>query len=374
MNCKRWYIIGPLSLLLMTAQSYGQTVAWGGSGSFSPLSFDSRGNQDLSNHVWELGWFTDGYTPTATNFATWAANWHSVDVGSFKEFAGGLYSANEIVDNPGAPSVGKKMYTFVHNGGSSNPAVWGPLMGTPAGEALLYTLGLTFLPVPAPTVSFNIANNPLDAADDSGFKVIWGRVDRNMYLDSLWGGTNTPASPVPPNGGVIWTAGVISNPIPDSQETPYDELNGTFENQTATWQGTSPWADFVQLHFSTNPGISSPEAKFDFDYDRDGIPNGVEYALGTNPAASNGGLANAPRYENNSFTFLLKSPLPTDLALVIQASDTLEGNSWTMIATRPAGGAWSGPVTQTSVGAFTRIDLSESPRPRRFYRLYCSIP
>jgi len=225
-----------LGLAMTLPRLSAQTVNWGGTISVNPLSFDSSGNQDISTHVWELGWFNNGYTPTATNYATWATNWNSVDVGSFKAFDGGsLYSANEIVDNPGAASLGKTMYTFVHNGGTADPTVWGPLMGTPAGEALLYTLGLTFLPSPAPTVSFNIANNPLDAAADNGFNVIWGRVDRNMYSDALWGGSNTPASPAPANGGVMWNAGIITNPIADSQATPYDDLNGLFENQTATW-------------------------------------------------------------------------------------------------------------------------------------------
>jgi len=42
-----------------------QTVAWGGSASENVLSFDSKGNQDVNMHIWELGWFSDGYTPTA---------------------------------------------------------------------------------------------------------------------------------------------------------------------------------------------------------------------------------------------------------------------------------------------------------------------
>lgn len=232
-NRKTWCFAGLAGLLLMASQAHGQTVAWGGSVSVNPLSFDSKGNPDIGVMVWELGWFNDGYTPDATNYATWATNWNSVDVGAFLDY-GGLFAANEIVDNPGA--VGKVMYTFVHNGGSADTSVWGPLMGTPDGEALLYTLGMTFLSTPAPTQSFNIANNPLDASDDDNFQVIWGRVDRNMYLDSLWGGANTPASPAPPNGGVIQGGGIITSLIPDSQASPYDLLNGTFENQTATWE------------------------------------------------------------------------------------------------------------------------------------------
>jgi hypothetical protein len=251
---KIWSLAGVVGTLSLVAQAHGQTVAWGGSVSESTLSFDSKGNADTGSMIWQLGYFATGYTPTATNYSTWAANWNSVDVGSHRRYDDPdplsefpvLYAANEIVDDPGPSAVGKIMYTFVHNGGSADPAVWGPLMGTADGEALLYTSGLTFQPVPAPTVSFNIANNPLDASDDNTFQVIWGRVDRNMYLDSLWGGTNTPASPAPANGGVITGGGLITSPVPDSQTpAPYDFLNGTFENQTATWQIPEPSAAFL---------------------------------------------------------------------------------------------------------------------------------
>ncbi len=222
----------------MAGNSYGQTVAWGGSTSVNPLSFDSKGNQDINTLVWELGWFDDGYTPTAINYATWADKWNSVDVGSFFNY-GTFYAANEVVDDPDASVYGKLMYTFVHNGGTADTAVWGDLMGTPDGEALLYTAGLTFPSVPGTTVSFNIANDPLNAADDDTFQLIWGRVDRNMYLDADWGGTNTAASPAPANGGVMQGGGIISIPMADSQVAPYADLNGLFENQTATWAATS---------------------------------------------------------------------------------------------------------------------------------------
>ncbi len=218
-------------VLLPVPHLGAQTVAWGGSGSFDVLSYDSHGNADIDALTWELGWFSDGYTPGAANAETWADNWNSVDVGSHHLYGDGTYNTNEVVDDPG--NVGKTIYMFVHNGGLDK-SVWGSLMGTPAGEALIMTQGQKFLPSPAPGITFDIADNPLDASDDN-FTVIWGRVDRNMYADSLWGGGNTPTGPAPANGGVIWGGGIISNPIPDSQATPYDDLNGLFENQTATW-------------------------------------------------------------------------------------------------------------------------------------------
>jgi MYXO-CTERM domain-containing protein len=218
-------------VLLAMPQLTAQSVNWGGSGSFSVLSYDSHGNQDVNLLTWELGWFSDGYTPDATNYLTWASNWNSVDVGSHYLYGDGTYNTNEVVANPG--NVGKQIYIFVHNGGTDKD-VWGPLMGTPQGEALIMTEGLTFLPTPSPAITFDIADNPYDNADNN-LTVIWGRVDRNMYRDDLWGGGLPVTSPAPLNGGVIWNAGIISNPIPNSVATPYDDLNGTFESQTATW-------------------------------------------------------------------------------------------------------------------------------------------
>lgn len=225
------FALSSLVTVLSVSSAIAQSVNWGGSGSVNVLSYDSYGVEDVGRHIWELGWFADGYTPTVDNPTTWATNWNSVDVGSHRLFGDGTYNTNEVVLNPGA--VGKQIYMFVHNG-TVDKAVWGPLMGTPAGEALLFTQGQTFLPVPAPAITLDIADNPLDTEDDN-FTVIWGRVDRNMYLDSLWGGGLPTASPLPPDGGIIRGGGVISNLIPDSQATPYDDLNGLFENQTATW-------------------------------------------------------------------------------------------------------------------------------------------
>lgn len=223
---------------MATPRLGAQSVAWGGSTSNNQLSFDSHGNADLGVLTWELGWFADGYSPNATNFATWADNWNSVDVGAFTSAGppgppGPFLSANLFLDNLlDAPvgTEGKQMYTFVHNGGTTDAAVWGPLMGTPNGEALIYTLGQTFKGTGIPTQSFNIADNPTDPNDD--LTVIWGRVDRYMYADDTWpSGSGSP----PADGGVIWNAGVISNPIANSVASPANDLNGTFENQTATW-------------------------------------------------------------------------------------------------------------------------------------------
>lgn len=222
-------------MLMCLLRVEAQTVAWGGSASNSPLSYDSHGNVDVGLLTWELGWFADGYIPESSNAESWADNWNSVAIGSYQDF-GGIYAANFVVTDPLAidPSAeGKTIFTFVHNGGADKN-VWGKLMGTADGEALIYTESLSYLAAPAPTQTSDIADNPLDSSDDV-LTVIWGRVDRNMYADADWGGENTPTGPAPANGGVITGGGVISNPIADSQVTPYDNLNGIFENQTATW-------------------------------------------------------------------------------------------------------------------------------------------
>lgn len=222
-------------VLLAMPNLTAQTVGWGGSGSVNPLSYYSNGTVDNASLTWELGWFSDGYAPTADSFSTWATNWNSVDVGEHRLYPTPeppTWNLNEEYTNlaPASAPNGKQIYMFAHNGGTTDKSVWGPLMGTAAGEALIITDGQFFPPLGL-ALSFDIADNPYGTEDDN-FNVVFGRVDRNMYLDALW---PTDANMIPANGGVIQGGGVFSNPRADSQAAPYDDFNGTFESQTGTW-------------------------------------------------------------------------------------------------------------------------------------------
>lgn len=213
-----------LGASLLLPQLCAQTVAWGTTWSNLPLSFDSSGNVDTGANAltWELGYFDAGYTPDQTNWSSWADKWNGVATSSQTKNSLDIWkvAANSQVLEPVA--VGKQVYVFVHNGMEK--------IGTPAGEVLMYREnGLAFPSIPN-QITFDIADNPLDSNDDN-FTVIWGQVDRNLYSDALWptGEANAPA-----NGGVLVGGGYRSNPLPDSQATPYNN-NGTNEAQSATW-------------------------------------------------------------------------------------------------------------------------------------------
>jgi hypothetical protein len=138
---------------------------------------------------------------------------------------GGFWAVSVNTLDVGAAAAGRQMYVFAYNDLNK--------IGTSDGEALLYRQDGLLFPSTPNQVTFDIADNPKNT-DDDAFTVIWGRVDRNMYHDSLWP-TGTNYSPLPANGGVITGGGIFSVPVADSQATPYDQGNGTFEAQFGTW-------------------------------------------------------------------------------------------------------------------------------------------
>ena len=77
-------------------------------------------------------------------------------------------------------------------------------------------------------------------------------------------------------------------------------------------------------------------AAFNDDFDNDGIFNGVEYALGTNPTVSSqpAGVLAA-----NTITFTKGAAAITnaDVSWVIETSETLAADSWTPVVTQAAG-------------------------------------
>jgi hypothetical protein len=57
-----------LALGLSAIPADGQTVAWGTSVNFSPLSFNSDGSVDNELNTWSIGWFNDGFEPNVDNY------------------------------------------------------------------------------------------------------------------------------------------------------------------------------------------------------------------------------------------------------------------------------------------------------------------
>ena len=191
-----------------------QTVAWGTSASANPLAFNSDGAVDNATNIWNLGYFDDTYTPDATNWNSWAANWNTVATSTHQNWGGAFWAVSVNTYDVGSAAAGKQMYVFAYNDLSK--------IGTPEGEALIYRQDGLLFPGVADQETFDVANNPMDT-DDDAFTVIWGRVDREMYADAN------------DNDGILRGGGIISSLIQDSNATPYDQGNGTFEVQFATW-------------------------------------------------------------------------------------------------------------------------------------------
>jgi hypothetical protein len=197
------------SALLLSGQLQAQTVAWGSSVNFTPISFTQNGEVDNEVLTWDLGYFSTGYTPDQTNYATWAANWNPVATDKYKDF-GGLWALSVNTLDVGAAAAGRQMYIFAYNSLAN--------IGTNLGEALLFREdGLLFPTVPN-QVTFDIANNPLDTNDDA-FTVIWGQVDRSVYGA----------------GGMVVGGGTYLSLGTDSNTQPPNNGLGTFEAQSFTW-------------------------------------------------------------------------------------------------------------------------------------------
>ena len=144
----------------------------------------------------------------------------------------------------------------------------------------------------------------------------------------------------------------------------------------------TPLQQWRQTHFGA-PDAAGARAN-DADYDHDGVPNLVEYALGTNPAVNEPALNDA-----NALTLL---PLTTAQApakcrvlfsnsaladakvrLSIQSSTGL--GSWVTVAWRTGGGSWMGVPPDFSIpnGGYTSLVFTTPYKPESdkniFFRL-----
>jgi len=147
------------------------------------------------------------------------------------------------------------------------------------------------------------------------------------------------------------------------------------------WSPAGSLAAWRQQHFGTTEGLGN--AADNQDPDHDGIPNLLEFALGTNPRSSNGadGHTALPVVTLpggvSALSFSHPEPSPDGLRYEVQATSDL--TTWKVIAARPAGGSWSwqsdGPsgVTISTSGGRTQITVADETitpaSAHRFFRL-----
>lgn len=198
-------VITALAAALSSTALHAQTTAWGSSIVPNPVGYFSNGTAISEAVPVQLGWFADGFLPTAANITDWAAHWIPVDTGKQEDF-GGYYGVSDEYSSPTefAPEMGKQAYIFAYNDLA--------ILGQPGTEALLIRENGLKFPALLLQDTFDIADNLLNAKDDD-FTVIFGRVDRNMY--SL--------------GGVIQGGGEFSNLLPDATNEQWEfQLGGIY--------------------------------------------------------------------------------------------------------------------------------------------------
>ncbi|MBN8459631.1 MAG: hypothetical protein J0M04_17515 [Verrucomicrobia bacterium] len=137
---------------------------------------------------------------------------------------------------------------------------------------------------------------------------------------------------------------------------------------------STPYQTWAQAEFSDlSGGYQHPDAAITADPDGDALPNGIEYAFGSDPRDPASGRGQAPLATANGCSFLLPSIVPEGILLRVEGSDNLTG--WTTHATRPPGGPWTGPVVLTPLGTQTRHTFTDpAPSNRRFFRLAAEEP
>lgn len=148
-----------------------QSVLWGTTPTNPSSLLLSNGSSQPLDFTWQLGWFDDGFTPSASNYLDWSDSWNAVDTENLTLDSGFTYIDGNANPLP-ASSYGKQAYVFAFNDIG--------LIGAAGGEALLYRRdGLTF-----PSDPFGLPPNLLienvAGTQDDNFTVIWGRVDRDL--------------------------------------------------------------------------------------------------------------------------------------------------------------------------------------------------
>lgn len=134
-------------------------------------------------------------------------------------------------------------------------------------------------------------------------------------------------------------------------------INGGIYTLTPTGFLTAIPAGGNFASWANNNGI--PGEPFDDDFNKDGVSNGVAYALGLSPTASSQ-PAGVLSGSTITFTKGAEAKANEDVSWIIQVSETLEAESWTDAVTQPAG----------DDTATISYDLAPAPgTPKKFARL-----
>jgi autotransporter-associated beta strand protein len=136
----------------------------------------------------------------------------------------------------------------------------------------------------------------------------------------------------------------------------------------STWRATS----FAAL--AGDPAT----AAFDADPDADGLKNGLEYFLGSAPAAAETPTLATQLIDSRLALTFNRNPAATDVTATVQAADSPSG-PWTDLVRSTGGASFvvlapGASATESEVGGLLSVDvrdavLTDTANPRRFLRL-----
>ena len=156
-----------------------------------------------------------------------------------------------------------------------------------------------------------------------------------------------------------------------------------FDPLIAVFSPGTPVELWRNMHFGSPAALA--DAASLADPEGDGVVNVAEYGLGTNPKTANGRspwqIVDADNRIGLAFT---RSTTATDLTIVVQAADSLDG-PWTDLAGSEAGAPFaplltgvtvieSGAGLARAVEVHDLFPIGDPAHPRRFMRLQFSLP
>jgi uncharacterized protein (TIGR03790 family) len=140
---------------------------------------------------------------------------------------------------------------------------------------------------------------------------------------------------------------------------------------TALWATQDPYADWLDTN---HPSITGAGRAPDFDFDNDGLPNGIEFVIGSNPETPTGN--NTPGYpvltisgSNLTYTFRRSS---ASKAYEVRVHTSTDLTNWPTSYPIATSDGTAGPVTVS--GENVTVTLPMAPDAKRFLRLEAVIP
>jgi hypothetical protein len=301
------WLVGSLSLL----KAGNVDVAWQ---SFGP-HLQSNGSAMTSAFIFELGGFADGFVPTSTNTAEWAAKWRSLGAASFQPLNQRFQGFSTLTTNSDPFGVTQPVYIWGYNPNASFTE-WVLIRKTSWG--------------------WPNTNSPISPSDpyytvtveETGYSTIVGSVNQS--------------------GAVIKSAVVSNSPLPSVSYAAWVVENFFLSEQA-------------------DPNIVGQGA----DPDDDGQTNLYEYAFGTNPKLPS--IASAVKLDVVNVTSQSFAQLTLNLSPRAQVTPQLQESSALQVFTAlsPA------PITiQNTPGALILRDPTpiNAASPRNFYRVQITSP